>query len=385
MTFILLSTLSSFAQIPKLTSSLNEYSFDLYKVIKNDYKNTFFSPISTYLALSLAYEGAKSETKCEFDKVLHVASNEMHNDILKFINTSKIRIDSLTDLNISNAIWIPENIKIERTYKDIIHSKYSAEVKSADFSNKNKTVSEINQWVSIKTNDLINEIISPYDINEYTRIIITNAIFFIGKWANQFDKDLTKKDVFYSINKEKVQVDFMNQTEYLNYYENDDFKFVCIPYKKNYKSFCIILPKKRYGIFNTEMGFDKSLIDTIFNNIDYLKVHLSIPKIKLKICYSLIEPLVQLGLKTPFTSRADFSGITLESPLIINKINHTAFFEIDEEKTVASAETIVSMMTGSVRGKAHKTKVFKANHPFIFMILDNKTKMILFMGRYVKL
>jgi serpin B len=379
----IISTLMTNAQTIGLTSSLNSYSFHLYREIKVENENLFFSPLSTYLALMIPYEGARSDTKQEFDKVLHIDNPDLLNDIEGFFSNLINWKDSSNFLNISNAIWIQEKYKIESTYLTNIQ-KYKADMKSVDFMKRQEVALEINNWVSKKTNNLIKNIVSPNDINEYTRLIISNAIYFIGKWADEFERRLTKLDDFYSISNDVVQTDFMNKTEFIKYFENDEFQFVSIPYKGHDKSFCIILPQKRYGLTEIENKLNEALLNNIFNNLEYPKVILSIPKFRLETNYSLIEPLKNLGMKTAFTANADFSGITTEEPLLINKINHKAYIEIDEEKTEAAAVTTVELMAIQAIGPAPKPKIFKADHPFIFLILDNKTKGIIFMGRYVK-
>jgi serpin B len=381
---LLLATLSSNAQNDKLTKSLNSYSIDLYGQLKTDNENLFISPLSSYYALLIAYEGAKNETRQEFEKVLHIDNYEYLSDFNAFSENLITWRDSSNYLNISNAIWLQKDFSIKADYKNKITQKYSSDLKTVDFKQNVNASNEINDWVTIKTNGLIKNIISPSDINNYTRLIISNAIYFIGKWGDEFDKTLTKPDDFYSVDKSKSEIDFMNKTEYLSYYDNNDFQFISKTYEGNDKSFCIILPKTRYGLINIEKELTNSVIDTILDNTKYLQVRLSIPKFKLETAYSLIEPLNKLGLEKAFKPGADFSGITIEEPLLINKIYHKAFIEIDEEKTEAAAATIVAMMTGSAGGSMPKPKIFKADHPFTFLIIDNKTKGIIFIGRYVR-
>jgi serpin B len=381
---LVLASLSSHAQIDKLTESLNSYSIDLYSKLKTDNENLFISPLSTYYALLIGFEGARNETKLEFERVLHIDNNEYLSGFPTFSENLITWRDSSNYLNISNAIWIQKDFSITIDYKNNITQKYSSDLKTIDFKQKINASNEINDWVTDKTNGLIKNIISPNDINDYTRLIISNAIYFIGKWDNEFDKKLTKPDDFYSFDKSKSEINFMNKTEYLSYYENNDFQFISKPYEGNDKSFCIILPKTRYGLTDIENELTNSTIHTILNNTNYLQVRLTIPKFKLETNYSLIEPLKKLGLDKAFKPEADFSGITTEEPLMINKVNHKAYIKIDEEKTEAAAATIIAMMTGSAGGSMPKPKIFKADHPFTFMIIDNKTKGIIFIGRYAR-
>jgi len=382
--FALFISLSINAQINELTNSLNDYTFDLYRQIKSDTKNLFVSPLSTYCALLIAYEGAQGETKKEFEKVLHIDKPDLlinFNDFSKNLITWK---DSSNYLNLSNALWIQQSFRIEQTYQNDIVNRYSSELKTIDFLQKIIAANEINDWVSNKTNGLINEIISADEIDDDTRIAITNAIYFIGRWADEFNKNLTKPDKFYSMNKEQSDIDFMNKLEYMRYYENKDFQFISKPYQGYDKSFCIILPKERYGLNDIEKNLTNSFLDTIINNLDHYQVELSIPKFKLETSYSLSEPLMKLGLALAFTPGADFKGITTDVPLMIDLVNHKAYIDVNEEKTEAAAATIIAIKIGSAHGSLPKPKIFKADHPFTFMIIDNKTKGIIFIGRYVQ-
>lgn len=380
---ISMSTMESNAQTAGLTSSLNKYSFDLYREIKKQNDNLFISPVSTYVALLIAYEGAGFATKNEFNKVLNIDKTDSLAGLKSFIADLTNFKNSSNYINMANAIWIQDQFKIEKNYLDRVNGIYLAEIKGIDFLKKLTALSVINQWVSDKTNGKIKEIVKANDINENTRLIISNAIYFIGKWADEFDKNLTKADDFYSILKNRTPIDFMNKTESLKYFENQDFQFVAIPYEGDDKSFCIILPKERYGIDHIESSINNKLLDSVLDQSKRLSVNLSIPKFKLETSYSLIEPLKRLGLKAAFTSQADFSGISRDGQLMINAVNHKAYIEIDEKKTEAAASTAIAMMTGAVRNLV-QPRIFKADHPFIFMILDNTTKGILFMGKYVK-
>lgn len=382
LTIAIISYLSLNAQNDNLTKSLNDYSFDLYNQMKSENENLFISPLSTYNALLIAYEGAKSETRQEFESVLHIDNSDYLSNFKDFSENLITWRDSSNYLNISNAIWIQKDFSVKENYKKIIKQKYSSDLKTVDFKQKISATNEINDWVTNKTNGLIENIISPEDINNDTRLVISNAINFIGKWSHKFDKNLTKLDDFYAMDKERSEIDFMNKTEYLKYYENNEYQFISKSYQGDDKSFCIILPKKRYELTDLEKNFDNSKLVTIINNMHYSLVKLSIPKFKLETSYSLVESLKKLGLKKAFTKGADFSGITSRRPFLINKIDHKALIEIDEEKTEAASTTRITMMFGST--VVPKPKIVKADHPFTFMIIDNKTKGIIFIGRYVQ-
>jgi len=250
---IFFSTIGLIAQQVDMAKSLNNFSFDIYKQIKPDKGNLFFSPVSIDIAMLMAYEGANSDTKRAFEKVLHIDPTITNNEFLELLLNLKRWNDSSNYLNISNAIWIQQDkFKINEDYQKRIETKYSADAFKLDFSNKNNAAMLINKWGAEKTNSLIKNIISPGQIDDSTKLVITNAIYFIGKWADKFDTRFTKKDDFYSVAHEIQKIDFMHKTEYLDYFENGDFQFISKKYSGYDKSFCIFLPTK---------GFDFSEIE----------------------------------------------------------------------------------------------------------------------------
>jgi len=381
---MLLASLSSHAQNDKLTQSLNSYSLDLYNQLKTDNKNLFFSPLSTYYALLIGYEGARNKTKQEFESVLHIKDSKLLSDFPTFSKSLITMVDKSNTLTISNAIWLQKELSVKADYKNAITQKYLSDLKTVDFKQKMVASNDVNNWVTDKTNGRIKSIISPDDIDDNTRMIISNAIYFIGKWADEFNKNFTKPAVFYSIDNSTSVIDFMNKTEYLSYYENNDFQFISKPYKGNDKSFCIILPKKQNGLVAIEKELTHSTLETILTSTNNTYVKLSIPTFKLETTYSLIEPLKALGLDKAFKPDADFSGITTQVPLMINGVTHKAYIDINEKQTEAAAATaLMGRIAGLEIGLPEPT-IFKADHPFVFLIVDNKTKGILFIGRYVR-
>lgn len=381
---LLLAAFSVHAQMDQLTRSLNDYSFDLYGKVKSDNDNLFFSPLSTYYALLIACEGAGGETRQEFEKVLHIDNYEDLTGFTSFSENLTTQGDSSNYIRISNVIWAQKDFSIREDYKNNISKKYLSELKTVDFTRSINASEEINNWVANRTNGLIKNIISPVEIDSSIQLAILNAIYFIGKWEDEFNKNVTQPDNFYAINKKISRIDFMHKTESLYYFENNKFQFVSKPYKGNDKSFCIILPKERYGLADIETVFTNATLDDIFSNIKNYEVIVSIPKFKLETDYLLNGPLQELGLEKAFVPDANFTGITSEMPLWFNIIKHKACIEINEEKTEAAAATILGTVSCSIVKSKLKPKIFKADHPFAFIIIDNKTKGIIFIGRYVQ-
>jgi serpin B len=359
-------------------SSLNNYTFNIYRDTKVEKENLFLSPLSTYFALLVAYEGSKNKTKQEFEKVLYLNNSGSLDN--KYFQNFATKSDSSPGLKVSNAIWLDKNFVVEGEYSKSVSDKYLSDFEQTEFANTEKAVSDINGWVSEKTNRKINEIISDSDINADTKLVISNAVYFKGEWLLKFNKQKTISAPFFTSIENQYKVDFMNMTESLQYYENDDYQFISKPYRNSDLSFGIILPKKLFGIKEIEKKLNNEFYNEILDSAYYIKTALSIPKLKLESSFELSDALKSEGLKTAFTSEADFSGITKGAPVQLSKVLHKTWIELDEEKTEAAAATATSVrITG-----LPSFKVFKADHPFVFFVLDNQSKAILFIGRYVK-
>jgi len=366
------------AQTNDYINSLNSYSFDLYREINIGNENILLSPLSTYYALLMAYEGSKNKTKQEFEKVLYLGNQgSIKND---FIHNHASKSDSRSFYSVSNAIWVDKSVKIDEVFRNSVEHKYLSDFEQTDFTNANLAVSNINGWVSEKTNRRINEIVSSANINSETKMLISNAVYFKGEWLNKFEKQKTISAPFFTSVENQYKVDFMHMTENLQYFENDEYQFISKPYKDSNFSFCIILPKKLFGIEEIEKKLNTDFFKETLDSTYSAKTLLSIPKLKLESSSKLKDALKNVGLKTAFTSEADFSGITKEAPLMLGQVLHNTWIELDEEKTEAAAATaVVVRITG-----LPSYKVFKADHPFVFFVMDNRSSAIIFMGRYIK-
>ncbi|MGI4804907.1 MAG: serpin family protein [Janthinobacterium lividum] len=374
---MIINTAQLKAQNNENSNSLNKYSFDLYRETKAENENLFLSPLSTYYALLVAYKGSKNKTKQEFEKVLYLkSSGSLINDYLYNLASKS---DSCSGFKVSNAIWVDKSLQIEEGYKKTVTSKYFSDFMQTEFAHTELAVSAINRWVSEKTNQRINEIVSTANINSDTKILISNAVYFKGEWLNKFEKQRTISAPFFTNAENQYKVDFMNMTESLPYYENDDYQVISKPYRNSDLSFCIILPKKLFGIEEIEKKMNNDFFKKILDSTNSTETALSIPKLKLESSYMLKDALINAGLESAFTDKADFTGITKEQPLWLGQVVHKTWIELDEEKTEAAAATTTVMIKG-----LPSYKVFKADHPFVFFIIDKNTKAILFMGRYVK-
>lgn len=367
------------AQTTNYSQSINSYSFDLYRNTKSDSGNILLSPLSTYAALLMVYEGSKNKTKQEFEKVLYLGDRNYKKN--QFLLNYGTKSDNGSFLRVSNALWMDKTIKIEGTYKKSLSQKYSSNFEQIDFSNVNLSVSKINEWVSEKTNQTIKEIVKSSDIVPYTKVMISNAVYFKAEWLNKFDRQKTMAAPFFTNDSSQYKIDFMNIKEHNQYYENDDYQFISKSYNGSDFSFCMILPKKLFSLEAIEKKMNADLLKEMTDSSYAANTVLTMPKFKMEYICDLREVLEKMGMQTAFNEAADFSGITKDTSLMLDKVLNKTLIEFDEEITVAAAATVIGIR---ITGGPPAYKVFKADHPFVFFIMDNRTNTILFLGRYLR-
>ena len=356
---------------------INQFSIDLYSKLKDRPRNLFYSPYSISTALSMVYAGADGETASQMKKVLHF--DQSHSDMEKLINELNTP-NEYYKLIVANALWGQKGYKFKNNYKNILKNQYKSELSQLDFIKKTeKSRKTINQWVEKKTNDKIKDLLKPGTVDPLTRLILTNAIYFKANWSEQFEKENTKEDTFYISKKDKIRVQMMHQNNALPYYENRNMQMVELPYERRKLSMVVILPKKTEGINSINI---KDLAKW-GKELSYKKVNLYLPKFKITSEFSLKKILSSMGMKDAFSlPPADFSGISGTKDLFISNVIHKAYVDVNEEGTEAAAATAIGMAKSSFDPSLPKK--FKADHPFIFLIKDNNSGTILFMGRVVK-
>jgi len=364
-----------------VSRGINKFSFDLYKKLKdeNKEKNLFYSPASISIALAMTYAGARGNTEKQMADVLNftLPQDRLHLAYSKLIENLKSAKDY--ELSIANALWLQKDYKLLQEFLNIMGKYYKGGFNEVDYIGDPQGARiKINDWVSKETKEKIKDILQPGDITKLTRLVITNAIYFKGKWLTEFDKEFTRDEDFYLINGQKTKVKMMYQENRFNYYENDDLQLLEMPYKGDKVSMVIILPKT--GKFVTvENMMDEKKLQEWLKNAMKTKVKVYIPRFKFTQMFGLSKVLSDMGMEDAFSpGAADFSGINgQKNDLYISKVIHKAFVEVNEEGTEAAAATAVIL---DIKALIEEL-VFKADHPFIFFIRDKEAGSILFMGR----
>lgn len=351
-------------------------ALNLFNQLKQQGKNSLISPLSINMAFTMLANGANGDTLKEIEDSLGIDLEETTKQYKKFIDTYK---DSKS-MSIANAAWVNTNaggVNLKEEASEKLSESFNASIEAKDFSSSS-IESELNTWVSEKTNGMITKVVD--DIPDDTVFALINAIYFDGKWSDSFDKESTTKKEFTLSNGKKVKCDMMVHKDlYASYYETNEAKAFSKVYETG-ESFMAILPKEGQS--------------TDINDIDILKlldskqkvehVNIEMPKFKYNYDSSLVEALENLGIKEAFNAdKADFRNmfnIPNGTNVYINTAKHLTAIDMTEEGTEASGVTYIGMVrTTSLQTDIPKIGEIKLDRPFYYMIVS-KTGEIMFIG-----
>jgi len=401
------------ADIPAVTADQQEikavdstaFAADLYGRLASREGNLFFSPASIETALAMTYAGARGDTAAQMAKTLHYDNDaakvsEFFTGLLKILSSPpEVKLADNTwgkqwrakqpatqapyQLYLANALWGQQSYRFKPEFIDLVQKKYAAGLNNLDFAaDPEHARGIINDWVAAQTKDRIKDLIPEGDIDHATRLVLTNAIYFKSKWAHEFSKDLTKDGPFQLAAAKSVDVPFMHQMGDFGYAENEDIQLLEMPYIKDALSMVVLLPKKVDGLAALEKDLTAGKVNQWLKDMTGQTVEVTFPKFTFTSSFELEDSLAALGMTDAFDPRkADFSGMTAAEHLYISAVIHKAFVAVDEEQTEAAAATAVVMAGAAPPVKAKV--LFKADHPFIFLIRHNATGEILFLGRLV--
>ncbi|MEA4936647.1 MAG: serpin family protein [Paludibacter sp.] len=358
----------------------NEFALDLFRrtIASTDEKNVFISPLSVSIALGMAWNGADNDTKTEMETVLKMSGMTVDqiNDYYQIMQSALQTVDPSTKLKIANSLWYRQGFAVKNDYLQVNKNYFNAEIRELDFA-KAGAVDVINQWCADKTNNLIKE---PLDqISAEAVMYLINAIYFKGIWVKQFDKKKTFETNFSAEGGVQVKVDMMQQLDTFAYYQDDMAQYLDMPYGNKAFSMTAILPV--YGKTTNDVlnAMNMQKWGDIQSEMTHQKVQVYFPKFKTKGKYELKDPLMEMGMIKAFSDEADFSRIS-DWKLIISRILHSTYCDVNEEGTEAAAVTIIEFENTAMP----EYPVFNANRPFIFIIREKSTGVILFMGKMGK-
>jgi serpin B len=285
------------------------------------------------------------------------------------------------ELRVANALWGQKGYGFLKEFLNLIETDYGGCLNEVDFVTAVEPARKIiNDWVESQTNSKIKKLIPEGVLDSMTRLVLTNAIYFKGNWARQFKKEKTQNAPFTLLNGNKVDVPMMSQTADFNYIQTESFQGLELPYVNNELSMIILLPKKLDGLPEFEGTVTINNLSKWLNELRKREVIVFVPKFKMTSQFGLADVLKAMGMTNAFVPDvADFSGINGKRDLFISAVIHKAYVEVNEEGTEAAAATGVVMKLTSAGPT--QTPVFRADHPFLFVIRDNHSGSILFIGR----
>jgi len=373
-----------------LVSGNRQFALDFYQSIRNETGNIFYSPYSISLALAMTYGGARGDTEAQMSQVLgfslpqaslHPAFNTLDLELASRESATTDVDNQPFQLNIANSIWGQYDFEFLSEYLDLLASNYGAGLRLVDFVNAAEPArKEINEWVSKGTNAKIKDLIPEGAINDLTRLVLANAIYFKADWMAPFENSRTQEMPFNLLDDSTVSAEMMSYSSpaFIPYTEGQGYQAVEIPYVGETVSMILLVPEK--GNFDEiESNLTAEQLDTILNSLQPLSVDLSMPKFSFESEFNLKSTLMDMGIQDAFTPDvADFSGMDGRTDLYISDAFHKAFVAVDEKGTEAAAATAVIV---AVESAPMIDVSLVVDRPFIFIIQDKPSGTILFMGR----
>lgn len=369
------------------SQSNTDFAFKLYAELSNEKSNMFFSPFSVSAALSMTYVGASGETAEEMKSVLSIEkeAEAYHYNMKEIINKldRKDETEGAVKISVANSLWAQQDYKFSGAFMKDVAVSYNAPIENMEFAkaeSREQTRKSINDKVADQTNGKIKELIGKDVLTDATRLLLINALHFEGAWEIPFKDGARALDFTYKKGKTK-KVAFMQGIFDSKHYSNEMLDMITIPYKNNVAELIIIIPKEVDGLSDLQKELNYNNFNKWTAGLSDKKANILLPIFKISQSYELDKPLKKMGMKSAFGRKADFSKMTGSQDLFINAVLHKAVFEIDQKGTKAAAASSVVMDRKS--GSKYDISL-SANHPFIFMVKENSTNSILFIGHYVK-
>ena len=376
--------------VMQVINANNQFAVDMYQQINEQPdqadKNVFFSPYSLSTAMAMLYAAAEGETKAQIQKTFYYPSMDILNPNSAALYNQFNKPNPDYKLATVNDLWMQQGLTPTKSYVDAVQRYYGGQVTTLDFEgNPNPSRLIINKKIAQHTNQLIPELLPKGSIKPITVAVLTNAVYFKGDWQMPFNVQSTTEQPFYNHVGTSPNVKMMQLQEDFGYSEDKQVQVVQLPYKGDELSMLVVLPKSKDKAAMQQLVHDLSVDKIKQWNKDLVtqEVNLHLPKFKLKERYDVKDMLSDMGMPIAFNQdKATFKLFDQPLSTWIDEVYHQAVVIVDEKGTEAAAATGIVVSTESASAPP---PVFKADHPFLFMIKDNKTDAILFLGQVNKL
>jgi len=359
-----------------------EFALALYQKLRAVEGNLFFSPYSISTALAMAYAGARGNTQVQMAQALHFVLDQEQLHPAFALLEAKLGDTAgkgHIQLRVANALWPQHGYALLEAFLALAKQYYGVRITPVDYEDAERARCTINAWVEEKTDKKIHEMIPPGLLGALTYLVLVNAIYFKGDWASQFDQRLTSDAPFWVTPAEQVQVPMMSQVHELRYGRDDGLQILELPYAGDDLSMVVLLPTEIDGLAELEACLTVENLGRWTGNLWHSEVQVFLPRFEITFPFRLDDTLKSMGMVDAFGD-ADFSGMDGTTLLCLAAVLHKAFVAVNEEGTEATAATAVIM---KAKGLPLPLPIFRADHPFVFLIREHSTGSILFLGREV--
>lgn len=373
-----------------LPAANNAFAWEIYQELAGGEGNLFFSPYSVEVALAMTMAGARRETASQIAEVLHLDGSDpaLHERVQQWqAAVLPAPEDSLITLTVANRLWGQEGLAFAPPFLRLTRERYGAELGTVDFRRGAAAADTINAWVGRATRGRITELVPAGALDASTRLVLTNAIYFLGSWRHPFVKTATSEQPFHVGGREITTATMTQQTR-LNYADDDTLQILELPYRAagaHSLSMILVLPRADDGLATITPWLNAATFDRWVARLAPRLVQVHLPRFETASALQLGDLLATMGMPIAFSGDADFGGMLADAggpPLAIGEVLHKGWVKVDEKGTEAAAATGVVMSVTSAP-PPEEPVVFRADHPFLFVIRDDATGTVLFMGRLV--
>ena len=373
--------------ISAVVNANNQFAVTMYQQLNGQSKqvdaNVFFSPYSLTSAIAMLYAAAEGNTKAQIQKTFYYPSLPILNPNSAALYNQFNKPSPNYKLNTINDLWLQQGRTPNQAYIDTVKRYYGGQVNTLDFKNNTETSRQmINEKIAKHTNQMIPELLSKESTQPSTSAILTNAVYFKADWSSRFwvSGDMP----FHYFNGISSDVDMMFQNTEFRYSEDEQVQVVELPYKGIELSMLVVLPKSKEPLAMQTLikNLSTTQITDWTKRLKQQDILLNLPKFKIDEGYPMKAVLTDMGMPSAFGNQAKFNVFADSSPIAIDDIHHQAVIDVNEIGTEAAAAT--GVVAVDISGSMHPPVAFKADHPFMFMIKDNKTDAILFLGQVNK-
>lgn len=372
--------------VGEMIEGQTQFAFSLYPLLETENANLAFSPYSISTSLALLYLGARGETLSQMQQVMHVEIDRKNigKTSLALFQSLKPKKDNTYKLHMANAAWVDQKTFLLADFRYAIEEQFKAKLEKLNFEMAGSASKTINEWISKQTQGKIPDFISPEDIDNQTRLILTSAVYFQGEWQWPFDVKFTQDWPFHPTPDVSIPVKMLHQERTLPYYENELIQAVALPFaglsKEDGRLACVVMQPKSAENWDTLINEIPEQFNTWIGSLTPTLLDVKLPKFQIDCRYKLNDALQNLGMEDAFDEEANFSGIDGLRSLVLSKVMHQTFVDLNENGVTAAAVTSSTLSVTSA-GPNPPEKQMLVDHPFLFFLVDLKSKDMLFMGK----